>query len=250
MKKYAWVTLLSTIDYLEAVLVLNNSLKKTKTKYKLIAAITPNVSKEKEIIKILNNEGIIIELIPWLEYNENTKKRLAEFKSCSVFNVGSKIEIFGLTNYDKLVYIDADSLVIKNIDFLFTKKDGSSLVNDFSKCFCALFVFIPKNHPLEYYKTILNYCVANDGELLEKIWWQTIDNKKYHISNNYFYIPFDGNDCKTNIKAYHLLKKELKYWQLKKIPDEKLANKYKEYLFPIREKYKKELNKLFILRSN
>lgn len=246
-KKFNYITLLSSIDYLEAVLVLNSSLQKVKSKYKLVVACTPNVYSNEKIIDILQKEDIIIEKIPWFEYNEQTKIGLSRYNIKSIYNVGAKVEIFGLNHYDKLIYLDADSFVVKNIDNLFKKKDGSTLI-DSGACFCALFVFIPRNHPLEQYKTIMTYENCNDGSLMELLWWQVKDNKEYHIDNRYFYISSSAKqEIKRNVKAYHLLPQKLKYWKEKEIPNTPLANLYKTYLFPIRDKYKEELKKIYYL---
>lgn len=244
MNKYAWVTLLSTYDYLEAVLVLNRSLKKVSSKFSFIAACTPNIIQNKEIVKILKEEKIIIENIPWLEYNYQTKKDLSFYGIDSIFNVGAKIEIFGLKQYEKLIYLDADSFVVKNIDSLFKKKDGSSLIDNNNKCFCALFVFSPKNHPLDFYKSILTNEVCNDGTLMEKLWWHVCDNKKYHIKNLFFYRSSYEKTFR-NIKAYHLQDRYLKYWKMKFLPNTPLANLYKTYLFPIRKQYEEQLKKIY-----
>lgn len=238
--KKGYITLLSTIDYLEAVLVLNRSLKKVKSKYPLIAATTPKVFQNKEIISILEKENIIIEPVPWIEYNKETKENLSAYGIKSIFNVGSKIEIFGLTQYEKLVYIDADALVVKNIDSLFKKKDGSTLVDESSgnKCFCALFVFCPSNHPIDYYRSILKHECANDGTLMEKLWWQTIDNKEYIISPKFFLYPYWNNDwVDGSIKAYHLQNQELKFWKMNQIPNTKLGRVYQKFLEEIRTEY-------------
>ena len=244
-KNYSYITLLSSIDYLEAVLVLNRSLKQVRSKYPFAVAI-PQPLINKEIIEILEKEKIIIKQIPWLEYNNITKKSLEGYNNLHVFNTGSKIEIFGLIEFDKLVYLDADSIVIKNIDKLFKYKDGSSIINQADnkqECFNALYVFKPSNHPLNYYKTILKYENANDGELMANIWWQIKDNKSYKIPEKYFYIPF--YEIKWNkVKAYHLLGDNLKYWNLEKIPNNKLANYYNNFLESIRNDYKIELKKI------
>lgn len=236
-KKYAYITLLSSIDYLEAVLVLNRSLRAVKSKYPFVVAITREVYKHKEIISILTEENIIIEHIPTLLYNPATQKALIEkYHLPHLLNVGSKIEIFNLTNYDKLVYLDADSLVVKNIDNLFKKQDGSTLVENHC-AFNAMFVCEPRNHPYALYKFILQEGYLNDGALMEELWWHIKSNKTYHISSKYFYYPYLTGELMKGIKVYHLQNQELKFWKLKVLPTTKLAALYQTFLYPIRQKY-------------
>ena len=242
MKKYAYVTLLSSKDYLEAVLVLNYSLQLTKSKYPLIVACTSDVFNDKQIIKILNQEKIIVEQINKIEYNQQTKQNLKIYQIPSLLKVGSKIEIFSLIQYDKLIYLDADSLIVKNIDSLFYKRDGSTLIDEFGQCFCAMFVFKPKNHSIKRYKELLEYTICNDGSLLGDLWFHVKDNPYYHISNRYFYISLDET-LKFNVKAYHLQKTSMKYWKNNNFKTP-LGKLYLQYLQPIREKYKQEFSKI------
>lgn len=241
MNKNAYITLLTTKDYLEAVLVLNKSLKKVKAKYPLVVACTPNIYNNEIIKNILNTEKIIIEKISWYEYTPKTKEKLSIYNLFSVYNIGSKLEIFSLKQYNKLVYIDADAFVVKNIDHLFRKRDGSTLYEkqkDEVKCFCALFVFIPHNHPASFYKTLMSNEHINDGTLMEEFWWHIKDNKNYLINKKYFYTPFDEKKHWW-VKAYHLQTPQLKYWKTKS--NTQLARNYYKILNPLQEKYKEEL---------
>lgn len=66
-----------------------------------------------------------------------------KYKS-SVLNTASKIDIFSLKHYEKIIYLDVDTLVLENIDDLFDKYDGSILW--WNEPMSGLFVIEPKNH--------------------------------------------------------------------------------------------------------
>ena len=113
MNKYAFITLLSSNDYLNAVLTLNESLKLVNSKYPLIVAATENL--EENIFNTLIKNNIYYKKIPQLILNSEKL-----YIKKSMYNTNSKFYIFSnFYEYDKLVYIDADSLFFKNADELF-----------------------------------------------------------------------------------------------------------------------------------
>lgn len=233
----AYITLLSTNDYTMAVAVLNYSLQKVQSKYPLIVAVTNAISQEN--IQFLENQGIIIQHIKTLSYSQGTQHR---YKNHPVLNTASKIELFALKCYEKLVYIDADSLVVKNIDDLFERPDGAMVhYPGEQQGFSGLFVFSPRNHYEEYYKILLTYAEAFDGDILGKLWQFAQANSDYRIPEIYF----SSNDIhKTlydpsnkNIKVYHFCGKE-KPWKMN----------LNTFLTPVTKLYKQYLNE--ILNNN
>ena len=122
-----FLTVCTTHNYLEGVLVLNESLKKVKSKYDLVVVITKNTSPKLETI--LTNIGIrVIRLAREInipsEIIENNKKI-----GCSHWNnTLEKLCIFELDEFDKIVYLDSDMMVLENIDELFDKPHMSAVV--------------------------------------------------------------------------------------------------------------------------
>lgn len=110
MFNYTYATLVSSQEYLIAALILNESIKKTNSSYPFLICLTTNLATENNI-NILNNENINFKVIPILKYSFSSNG--------NVNNTASKINIFNLKNYDKILYIDADSYILKNIDHLF-----------------------------------------------------------------------------------------------------------------------------------
>ena len=125
--KYAYITLLNTENYLNGVLVLNKSLQNVNAKYPLIVAVTNEIEeKALNILKERNIETIKIEKM-------DVPKEIKEKNSKGMFshwsNTFDKLKIFELTDYDKLVFLDSDMYIRKNIDNLFQKKNLSAVID-------------------------------------------------------------------------------------------------------------------------
>ena len=112
-----YVCVLSTDNYLEGILVLNENLKHLNSKYELLCLVNQKISEEtKQILDYFNIEYKIVEAV---EYN----------KECWWKNTFDKLNIFSLIEYDKLVYLDSDLYIRDNIDHLF-QIDKFTMTND------------------------------------------------------------------------------------------------------------------------
>lgn len=235
---YTYITLLSSKEYLWGVLTLNQSLQNVQSKYPLTVCLTEDVM-DKKIINILNKEKINYISIRKLSYKTNFKNTIA--------NTASKIQIFNLYQFDKIVYIDSDVLVIKNIDNLFNYPNGSIVMWEKSKLgMSGLFVFTP-NQKQSYLYNIYEYLIENmeditDGTLIGNLFFPCLDNKDYQIPEEYL-----AQDIiiKPNYKAIHY---EIKPFLLQSIKERLQYYKYSaykkyfdEYLIPFEQKYKKYL---------
>lgn len=176
---YSYVTLLSSLNYLDAILVLNYSLQQVNSKYSLTVMITEEIYNDKLSI-LLQYNNIKFHIIKSLFYNKDCQEK---YENLSVLNTASKLQIFELKQYDKIVYLDADMLVLTNIDYLFSYPDGAMLLEPVSKSgFSALFVIEPKNHnELQYYKIIIQNYNCLDGDLFSNLWFFVKNNKDYQI---------------------------------------------------------------------
>jgi len=79
-----------------------------------------------------------------------------------------------LIQYDKLIYLDADTKVFRNIDDLFDYPDGSMLIPSGEEDIgghTALMVFSPINHDYDFYRQIINNLICADGDMLGKLWF-------------------------------------------------------------------------------
>ncbi|KMZ76370.1 putative glucuronosyltransferase PGSIP6 [Zostera marina] len=106
----AYVTLLYGDEFLLGVRVLGKSIENTGTTEDRIVLVSDGVSDYAK--KLLQADGWIVELISLLANpNQVRPKRF--------WGVYTKLKIFNLTKYKKVVYLDADTIVLKDIDDLF-----------------------------------------------------------------------------------------------------------------------------------
>ena len=119
--KQAWVTLLTRSSYLPGAILLAHSLKTQQSKYPLLILITPSFpSSSIEPLSrecgLLNSHLIHIELL--FPPPENTPSSLIASRFEDTW---TKLRVFELYKYgfEKLVFLDADMLVLRNMDELF-----------------------------------------------------------------------------------------------------------------------------------
>lgn len=235
--RYAYVTLLSTTDYLDAVLVLNKSLQKVNSKYPLLTMVVDTIFTP-ELEKCFQKHGIQYHTVPPLQYSQSVQEKYA---NATVLNTASKIQLFSLKNWDKLVYIDADTFVLQNIDNLFEYPDGAMVKypeDNFG--FSGLFVFYPRHHHEdEFYPTVMQHHDCVDGDLLGKFWFFVRESPAHQIPPDYL-MYYNPNHLDKDTKVIHYCN-TLKPWIH---TDHDLFNQdnyicwlYKKYLNEVQQTY-------------
>ncbi|KAG6517245.1 UDP-glucuronate:xylan alpha-glucuronosyltransferase 1-like [Zingiber officinale] len=91
----------------------------------------------------------------------------------------SKFRLWQLTDYDKLIFIDADLLVLRNIDFLFTMPEIAATGNDAAYFNSGVMVVEPSNCTyrllMDHIDEIESYNGGDQGYLNEIFtWWHRI----------------------------------------------------------------------------
>ncbi|KAI0496151.1 hypothetical protein KFK09_022458 [Dendrobium nobile] len=91
----------------------------------------------------------------------------------------SKFRLWQLTEYDKIIFIDADLLVLRNIDFLFTMPEISATGNNGTLFNSGVMVIEPSNCTfkllMEHINDIKSYNGGDQGYLNEIFtWWHRI----------------------------------------------------------------------------
>lgn len=112
----AYVTALCNGDgYVPGVEALGRSLVRTGTQYPKLVLVTPDVPEAARAT--LEKEGWgVHEIEPIENPNPDTNQLFARFR-----NTFTKLRAFALTEYEKLVFLDADTIVLQNIDDLFER---------------------------------------------------------------------------------------------------------------------------------
>lgn len=125
-ERRAYVTVLSTDSYLPGVMALFESIKRTNPKVNNFAVVV-NENIKAETKKILEKEGIKIIVKDSVTVPESIKKSNQIFTSNWNYTF-DKFNLFDLGEFDKIVYLDSDMYVKRNIDELFDKPNMSGVV--------------------------------------------------------------------------------------------------------------------------
>ncbi|KAI5927919.1 nucleotide-diphospho-sugar transferase [Camillea tinctor] len=104
-----WTTLVSNRGYFGGLLVLNHSLRKTGSKYQLRVMVTRAVENDHEFMRAFAAAGIptivVDDIVPKPRENGKIKSGFWE-----------KLAPWGLTEYERVVLLDSDQVILKNID--------------------------------------------------------------------------------------------------------------------------------------
>ena len=119
IKSNAYITLLDNTEYIYSVIACYSSWLKTKSKYPFYCACTRNVPMEIRHNLIELNINIIN--LPEIAGLDGLKRKLKEAKYNSWIPALAKLAIYGLDQFDKLIFLDADTYIYKNLDHLFEK---------------------------------------------------------------------------------------------------------------------------------
>ncbi|KAG9153366.1 hypothetical protein Leryth_017273 [Lithospermum erythrorhizon] len=119
-KECAYVTFLAGDgDYIKGVVGLAKGLRKVQAAYPLVVAVLPDVPEDHR--RILANQGCVVRPIEPVPVTEN---KLLQFAR-PYFGINySKLRIWEIVEYEKMIYLDADIQVFENIDHLFDMEDG------------------------------------------------------------------------------------------------------------------------------
>lgn len=127
--KYSYVTLLSDNSFIDGVLLLYKGLKETNSQFPLTCIITNNVTQD--IINKLQEYNINTIIYPEIKTPQNFYAHNCKIdKLCADnwINVFSKLHIFDLDQFDKIIYLDADIMILKNLDHLFSYPHMSAAI--------------------------------------------------------------------------------------------------------------------------
>jgi len=282
--KYAFVSILSTENYLAGILTMFNSLKATNTKIPLLCLIHESLTDYTE--DIIKKCGIDTKRV------QNIQNPVNQNKDDRKYYNYNKLNIFGLVQYDKVVYIDADMVIFKNIDDLFEHKHmsgtnaGGELPNfklTWLELNSGLMVIEPNSDTFEDMKSkigTLNVTDVGDQAFLHQYYKGWARKRELHISHVYntFHCHLDGyvsqlgyicpddypcssellNEKKL-IRIIHYIGKEKPWMNIDKIAMEKTNNKKslseKLWIKAFKDFYSKigcklsENEKLYILNS-
>lgn len=124
----AYITLLSNRVYFEGVLVLHRSLKAVQAQYPLYCVLS--VSVENAVQKKLEQEGIPCIRLSCTAVDGKVNPAGQGFSHWNF--TFDKLLVWGLTQFDKIVFLDSDMLIVRNVDKLFEQEPFSAVSADSS----------------------------------------------------------------------------------------------------------------------
>ncbi|XP_075450698.1 LOW QUALITY PROTEIN: glycogenin-2 [Ascaphus truei] len=195
----AFVTLGTNDIYCQGALVLGKSLRNHKTSRKLVILVTSQVTgRMREVLNNVFDEVIEVGIL-----DSADSIHLSLMKRPELGITFTKLQCWTLTQYTKCVYMDADTIVLCNIDELFDREEFSAAPDSgWPDCFnSGVFVFRPS---IETFKLLVQFAEEHgsfdggDQGLLNSFFnnWATADISKHlpfiynlSISSIYTYIP-------------------------------------------------------------
>ncbi|XP_055501677.1 glycogenin-1a isoform X1 [Leucoraja erinacea] len=193
----AFVTLATNDLYAKGALVLGASLRDHKTTRNLVILITPQVSNNMRCaLERIFDEVLLVDVL-----DSKDSAHLAMIKRPELGVTFTKLHCWALTQYSKCIFMDADTLVLCNIDELFEREELSAAPDPgWPDCFnSGVFVYRPS---VETYHELLRSSTENgsfdggDQGLLNSFFssWPTADINKH--------LPFIYNLSSVAIYSY------------------------------------------------
>ncbi|XP_031124404.1 UDP-glucuronate:xylan alpha-glucuronosyltransferase 2-like isoform X2 [Ipomoea triloba] len=179
-KKEAYATVLhSSQNYVCGAITLAQSLLRTGTKRDLILLLDSTIPETKR--EALAKAG-------WkLQFIKRIRNPRAEKKSYNEYNY-SKLRLWQLTDYDKVIFVDSDVIVLRNIDFLFNFPEISAAGNDGSIFNSGVMVLEPSNCTFHLFmrraNDVVSYNGGDQGFLNEIfVWWHRLPRRVNFLKN-------------------------------------------------------------------
>ncbi|KAM8953156.1 glycogenin-1 [Pelodytes ibericus] len=193
----AFVTLATNDPYVKGALVLGTSLRQHNTTRKLVVLITPQVSDSMR--KVLDKVFDDVRVVNVLDSEDSAHLALMQRPELGV--TLTKLHCWTLTQYTKCVFMDADTLVLSNVDELFERSELSAAPDPgWPDCFnSGVFVYQPS---IQTYNQLLHLASekgsfdGGDQGLLNTFFssWATKDIHKH--------LPFVYNLSSISIYSY------------------------------------------------
>ncbi|XP_034409323.1 glycogenin-2 [Cyclopterus lumpus] len=140
----AFVTLATTDSYCKGAVVVARSLRRHGTTRSTVVMVTPNISEQSRFAL----KDVFDEVIPVDVMDSDDHVHLSWLGRPELGITFTKLHCWTLTQYSKCVFLDADTLVLCNVDELFERDELSAAPDPgWPDCFnSGVFVFRPSLH--------------------------------------------------------------------------------------------------------
>ncbi|AJK91697.1 p13 [Spodoptera frugiperda granulovirus] len=197
---FAYATLVMLGDkYVPGALALGQSLRDSGTPHRLLCMVTHDVSAD--AVQSLKQTYHTVVTVPYIEFKCGSMmtQRQKELYSDWIDYSFTKWRAFQLHMYDKIVYLDADQVVVKNIDHLFELQPPAMCFrSEFNKAYETYrHGDVITAHDLSYFFRNLTSLAATgtllltpDAKLFDTITKQLNPHNKY-MKHNQFHNGFE-----------------------------------------------------------
>ncbi|CAG0901728.1 unnamed protein product, partial [Cyprideis torosa] len=191
----AWVTLATNDSYALGALVLSNSLRRVGTKRATVVMVTPHVTPSMR--ELLASRFTSVQMVDVLDSADSAN--LALLKRPELGVTLTKLHCWTLTQYEKAVFLDADTMVVQFCDELFEREELSAAPDmgwpdSFNS---GVFVYQPS---METYDKLLNFATLFPSML-----------------------PFTDHNCRPNL---YLFRNPPDYQSVREGGDQGLLNMF------------------------
>ncbi|PON42378.1 UDP-glucuronate:xylan alpha-glucuronosyltransferase [Parasponia andersonii] len=179
-KREAYATVLHSSEaYVCGAITLAQSLRQSGTTRDLVILIDKSISPPKRAA--LAKAGWRIRFITRIRNPRALKDSYNEYNY-------SKFRLWQLTDYDKVIFIDADITVLRNLDVLFQFPQITAVGNDFSIFNSGIMVVEPSNCTfrvfMDHRDDIVSYNGGDQGFLNEVfVWWHRLPRRVNFLKN-------------------------------------------------------------------
>jgi len=223
MSSEAFVTLATNDGYALGALVVAQSLRKVGTQRKLVVMISKTLSDIiRQTLQTSFDDVVVVD-----ELNSNDKEHLRLLSRPELGVTFTKINCWLLEKYSKCVFLDADVVVLQNIDDLFERDEFSAAPDaGWPDCFnSGVFVFRPSKETFQKLAQFASQQEASfdggDQGLLNAFFsnWRSSDISRhlpfvYNVTSNTFYSYVPAvTQFHNDIRVVHFAG-ALKPWQL------------------------------------
>lgn len=174
-KRYACITFVTTSSYVIGALVLGQSLRQTGWGHETVVLVTPNIGAEdrERLNRIWQR---VVEVQPIANPIPAEKHGMHTFTTTY-----TKLRIWEQTDYDKLIYLDADAIVLGSLEELITRPRFAA-----AHCMSALDLFNSAVMVVEPSQETFNDMMTKVGTL------PSYDGGDQGFLNSYFPDWFEG----------------------------------------------------------
>lgn len=185
----AYISYVCSDNFIPGVISLYNSVRLSNCNNDFLVLVTDDISEQNK--ERLRNKGMILVEVEKVYYNGNYRDKILDRygKVNESWKMFTKLNIWKQVDYKKLIYLDADTIVLQNIDELFSVDElgavkGGSVILQYDGIEAGVLVLSPS---LETYNNLIEALGQDTYDI--KMSDQSFLNHYFSKTNSITYIP-------------------------------------------------------------